>query len=112
FADVFIAIGVAFLHARYCRHDLSRRAVAALEGILVDKGLLHRMQLVALREPLDREDLLPLGGERQRQARYYPPAVDQYGAGTALSVVAAFLGGGQTDVLARRLERRGPRGNF
>src|SRR5438552_385530 len=87
FADVLIAVGVAFLHARDRRHDLSGRAVAALEGILVDKGLLHRMQFVALRQSLDGENLLALGGQRQRKARDHAPPVDQYRAGAALPVV-------------------------
>src|SRR4051794_35597141 len=68
FPDVLVAIRVALLYASYRRHDLSGSAVAALESVVLDEGLLHRMRLVAFCQPLDREDLLPLGGERQRQA--------------------------------------------
>jgi len=35
---------VAFLHAADGRHDLARRAIAALEGIVIHEGLLHWMQ--------------------------------------------------------------------
>ena len=57
FADVGVAVGVAFLHAADRRHDLPGRAVAALEGVVVDEGLLHRMQrAVAAGETLDGRD--------------------------------------------------------
>ncbi len=36
--------GMALVDAGDGRHDLARRAVAALEGVMVDEGLLHRMQ--------------------------------------------------------------------
>src|ERR1700757_1164565 len=53
FPDVVLAARMPFAPAGDRRHDLARRAVAALERILVDEGLLHRMQSVALGEPLD-----------------------------------------------------------
>ena len=68
FADVVVAGGVAFLDAGDRRDDLSRRAVSALEGVLIDEGLLHRMQFVALRQSLDGGDRLILGSQRQGQA--------------------------------------------
>ena len=66
------------------------------------------MQLVTLREPLDCENLLSFGGERQCEARDHPPAIDQHRAGTALPVVTTFLGANETDVLAQRIEHGGP----
>jgi hypothetical protein len=39
------------------RHDLSGRAVAALQRVMIDEGLLHRVQCaVGRRETLDRGD--------------------------------------------------------
>jgi hypothetical protein len=43
FADVVVVGGVTFLHARDRRDDLPGRAVTALEGVLIDEGLLHQM---------------------------------------------------------------------
>src|SRR5207248_4931124 len=60
FADIIVAGSVAFLDAGDRRHDLARRAVAALERVLLDEGLLHRMQLVAGGQPLDGGDLAAL----------------------------------------------------
>src|SRR3569832_1719643 len=59
FSDVIFGFRVSLIHAAYRRQDLSRRAIAALERIMVDEGLLHRMQLaVAGGEPLDGSDIL------------------------------------------------------
>ena len=49
-----------------------------------------------------------LRGDRQHQAAVHPAAVDQHGAGTALAVVAALLGAGQTEMLAQGVEQRRP----
>src|SRR5579871_3510761 len=68
FADVFIVAGMAFLDAGDARDDLPGCAIAALESVLIDKGLLHRMQLAVLGEALDGGDLLALRDERQCQA--------------------------------------------
>ena len=50
---------------------------------------------------------LALGRGRKRQAGQHAPSVDQHGAGAALAVVAAFLGAGQAEMLAQRVEQRG-----
>ena len=109
FADFGVALGVAFLDAGDRRHDLAGRAVAALEGVVIDEGLLHRMQrAVRLGEAFDGGDLLALDARGERQARQHAAAVDQHRAGAALAMVAALLGAGQADVLAQRVEQRGP----
>src|SRR5437867_7429297 len=38
--------------------DLSRRAIATLEAVVLEEGLLHRMQALAPRESLDRDDAI------------------------------------------------------
>ena len=46
--------GVALVDASYRRHDLAGRAVAALQGIVIDEGLLHGMQVaIRRREALE-----------------------------------------------------------
>ena len=107
FADVVVAAGVALVDAGDRRHDLAGRAVAALEGVLVDEGLLHRMQL-AVRSA--RPSMVVTGAalhrDRKRQAGEHAPAVDQHRAGAALAVVAALLRAGEAEVLAQRIEQR------
>ena len=92
------------------RTDLSWRAVAALERVMVDEGLLHRMQRAvagadAPGQPLDGRHRLA-HGDRQGQAAQHPLAADQHRAGAALAMVAALLGPGQAHVVAQGVEQR------
>ena len=58
FADALgIVAGLAFVHQADRAHDLAGRAEAALEAVMGDEGGLHRMQLVALRQAFDGEDI-------------------------------------------------------
>src|SRR5215472_4294830 len=92
FADGGCAFGVPFVHAANRRQDLPRRAIATLERVMIDEGLLHRMKLpVLLGEAFDCGDGTALGGRRQREARQHATSVNQHGASAALTVVAAFL---------------------
>src|SRR3954466_16387624 len=94
-ADVLVGAGVALLDQLDRRHDLPGGAVAALERVVLDERPLHRVQLVAVGEPLDRGDLVPGGRHRQRQAGQHPAAVDPHGAGPAGALVAALLAAGE-----------------
>jgi hypothetical protein len=58
---------------------------------------------------LDGDDRLIDNAQRQGQARKHPSAVDHNGASSALAVVAALLGAGESDVLTKRVEQSGPR---
>ncbi len=91
----------------YGRHDLPRRAVAALERIPVDKRLLHRMQPAILGNPLDRGDGPAACHHRQHQAGIDPLALQQHRAGAALAEVAATLGAGEMQPITQRVEQRG-----
>ena len=77
------------------RADLARRAVAALEAVVLDERRLQRVQVVRRAQPLDGDDLVALVHDRERQAGVDAPAVDQHRAGAALAVVAALLGAGE-----------------
>src|SRR5262245_20555561 len=72
--------------------ELPRRAIPALERIVLDERLLERVQCISARKPLHGGDLRPILHDRERQARIDPAAVDQHGAGTALAVITAFFG--------------------
>ena len=49
------------------RHDLPGRAIAALKCIMIDEGLLHRMQFTAIGETFDRSHAVALRGDREAQ---------------------------------------------
>src|SRR6202035_1082779 len=68
------------------RADLTGRAIAALESVMMHEGGLHRMQSFAVREAFDRPYRVALMEHGQCQTRIYATAANQHGAGPALSV--------------------------
>src|SRR5215218_274030 len=90
-------------------HDLPGRAVAALEGIALDKGGLQRMELLALRQALDGRDLATLDQSSERETRLHALAVDQHRARATLAETAALLRSRQMKMLAQDIEQRGTR---
>src|SRR5262245_33057948 len=97
---------MTFADAGNRRHDLARRAVTALEGILFEERGLDRMERPVPRETLDRRDLaaFDLGGEGQ--ASEHAPAIDMQGASATLTLIAAFLGAGEAHMLTQGVEQR------
>jgi hypothetical protein len=91
------------------RHDMARRAVAALKAVTVQKSRLHRMQFAADGEALDGRDRLTLRADRQGQAGIHPPPVDMDRAGAAGTAVAALFRARQVKMLAQGVEQGDPR---
>ena len=58
-ADLVLALRPPFGDEARGGTDLARRTIAALEGVMLDKGLLQRMQHPVCREPFDRRDFWP-----------------------------------------------------
>lgn len=81
-------------------HDLPRCAVATLEGIMIDKGLLHWMQVVAFRKSLDRGDIEIVDLHGECHAGGDPATVNMHGTSATLSVITPFLGAGQAKLVA------------
>src|ERR1700730_12779018 len=68
-ADVGVGTSVSLLHARDRRYDLPRRAIATLERVVIDKGLLHRVERpVRLRQAFNRGDVSTVDRSSQSQA--------------------------------------------
>ncbi len=108
-ADLVVGLRPAFGQQARGRADLARRAVAALECVVVDERLLQRMQRAVHRQAFDGGDLGAILHDGEREARIDAPAVDQDRAGAALPVVAALLGAGQVEMVAQRIEQGCPR---
>src|SRR5437764_11210875 len=89
--DLRVAGGVPLVEQRGRGHDLPGRAVPALERVVLDERLLHRVQLAFPGEPLDGRDLVALAGDRQGEARQNPAAVHPHGARTTGALIAALL---------------------
>ena len=88
------------------RHHLAGRAEAALVGIGIDERLLHRVQLTARREALDRLDRSARAGMHERHARVHGPTVDEHGARATGALVAHLLRAGEAAVRAQGIEER------
>jgi hypothetical protein len=58
FPDLSVGTDFSLIHASNRRHDLARRAISALEGIVVDKSLLHGVQDRTRNEAFNRSDRL------------------------------------------------------
>jgi hypothetical protein len=90
------------------RADLAGRAEAALEAVMLDERGLHGVQAAGRAEALDGRDPIVLVHHGEAEACVDAAAIHDDGAGTALAVIAAFLRSGEMQVLAQRVEQRGP----
>lgn len=104
FADLSVVAGMPFSDTSDGRDDLPRRAIAALKGVLIDEGLLHRMKRAArFAEPLDGRDRAA-NRDSEGQAAEDPCAVDEHRAGSTLAVITALFRTGQSKMLAQCIE--------
>ena len=108
-AHIVIAGANWLVHERCGRHDLPRSTVAALHSVMVEKCLLHGMQLSVMLQPFNRRDLVILVHYRESEAGIQPAAVHMNSACAALSVVTALLRAEEVQVLAQRIQKGHPR---
>ena len=73
---------------------------------MFDKCFLDRIELVALGQALDGENLFALHPHRELAARIQVAAVDHHGASAALAAVAADLGAGEAELVAQHFGKR------
>ncbi len=95
---------MAFVYARDRGHDLTGRAVAALESVFVDERLLHGVQAIALCETLHRRNLQSLGANSEGEARQVPLTVNVDRACAALTLIAALFRSGKIDSVAKSIK--------
>src|SRR5215813_998527 len=89
------------------RHDHARRAVAALQPMMLAERFLHRMQRpVLLGQALDGGDVGALDLPGEDGARLHGLAVDMHDAGATLRGVAANVGTGEPQVVAQELHQQ------
>ena len=99
-AQFLIAVELSGLQDFFRSHDKAGRTEAALDGSLVDEGLLDIRQLsVRAAKPLQCEDLLALRPDCQVDAGIEGLPVDQNVAGAALADLAALFDRGQRTTL-------------
>ena len=72
----------------------------------VDERLLHRVEVVAVGEPLDRRHVVAVGLRGEHEARTDERPVEQHRARSALALLARVLRAGVAQLLAQRVEER------
>ena len=85
------------------RHQHPRRAITALQAVLVPERLLQRRQTIGRGEALDGDNALAVGLRGEHQAGAHRLALDQHGAGAAHTVLAADMGAGEADLVAQEV---------
>src|SRR5260370_9893899 len=104
-ADLLVARSVSFLKQSHRRHDLTGRAIAALEGIMGKEGLLHGVQFHILGQSLNGRHLMAFAGDRKRQAGQDTSPVKPDGARTAGPLLAALVVAGTLQVFAQGIAK-------
>src|SRR5258707_5473035 len=92
-ADLLLARILVAYEERARGHQHARRAEAALQTVLLGEALLHRMELAALLQALDRGDLRAVGLHREHGAGFDRLAVEVHRAGAAVARIAADMRG-------------------
>src|SRR5262249_47202877 len=85
--------------------DQAGSAEPALHRTRLDERLLHRVELLAVGQPLDRDDRAALGLAARDQARADEDTVEVDRARPALALLAGVLGAGQPEPLAQHVEQ-------
>jgi hypothetical protein len=90
-------------------HEDSRRAEAALEPVALAKRCLDRMEGVSARcQTLDRGDFPAVGLDGEEQTGSHRLAVEQYRAGATDAVLAAHVGAGEAQLVAKEVAQQEP----
>src|SRR5206468_790441 len=82
----------------------SRRAVAALQAVLLPEAFLDGMELAVLLEALDGRDLMAVGLDREEGARLHGLPVEEHGARSTVARIAADVRSGHAQVLAQEMD--------
>src|SRR5579862_9475879 len=88
------------------RDEDAGEAIAALPGLLVEKGLLQRVRMFRGAQPLDRQNRLPRNGRQRLAAGFLRVAVYEHHARAALFGAAAEPRPGEAEMVAQHVEQR------
>src|SRR5436309_3080989 len=101
-----ISRGVRILIQQSFRcHQNCRRAIAALRGSQIGKGILQRMKTSVFPEAFHGQDLLSAALERQYETGKNGLAVQKNGASAAFTEFTAMLGAGMTEIFTQDLQQ-------
>src|SRR6185295_19992878 len=95
-----------FIEQRLGRNQDTGKAIAALAGLLVEKGLLQRMRVFAAAQTLDGDDRFSRDAPDRFCATFLRCTVDQNHATAALFEPAAKAGAHETKFITQHVEER------
>src|ERR671912_1455187 len=107
-ADLLLRRVRVLLKQAHRSHDHARRAIPALQPVLLVERRLHGMPTAVLRETLDRRDLTPIGLHREHRARLDRLTVHEHRARPAVGRVAPDHGPRQVQLLAQEMHKQHP----
>ena len=91
-----------------CRHDLTRRAISALQRVAINECGLHWMKRNFICEPFDGHHMASIDFRRKRKTRHDSLPVQMDRACTALTVITALFCSRKPDTLAQQIKKRCP----
>src|SRR6185437_5134808 len=97
--------GFRFLYHTDGGTDLPWRAIAALEPIVTQERILHRVQRIAVCQTLGGGNHRAIVGHRKSEAGGRSSSIEQDGAGAALAMVTALLRRHHTKLVAQRVQQ-------
>src|SRR5438132_1507723 len=103
-----LRIGVTLEESR-CRQHEAGRAEAALRGVVLVEGCLHRRERIRSAEALDCRDHGSVDCRERQQTRAPRLPVDEHGASPAAALFAAGLRACEVEFLAERGQKRSER---
>src|SRR3989338_3767208 len=80
-------------------------AKTALQGVVAEKGLLNRVEFVALCQTFYRNNFGAIGLNRQKDARANDGSIQKYGAGAAHAMLAAQVHPGKAEILPEKVSQ-------
>lgn len=89
------------------RHDHAVKAIAALRGLLLDEGVLHRVGMIARSEAFERQNASVHASAYRDHAGAGSYTVDDHGACAAFAESAAELWAVQLKIVAQYVKQRG-----
>src|SRR6266545_3966911 len=93
-------------------HQHAGNAESALGHSVADEGVLKGVEVAVAAEALDGRDRMTAGLHGEHEAGRDRRAIEVHGAGAAVAGAAAFLGSGETELLARLAVDRGSQNLF
>jgi hypothetical protein len=94
------------LHHAVDRHQPSRRAISALQRVLLLENLLHVIQSLGSIQPFEREDLRSIGLHRQQSAGARWLMIDHYCARAASAFSACDFQSREPEMIAQEIAQQ------